>query len=428
MISFLIPDTAGGDEVGKSPTLIHTALMNTSMRAILDSKKGYSSIILFVLCMLHPSLLLNGYAQTAQTASAEAFWLWKFLGRLHPLIVHFPVSLLLFAGILELFTLRNFNSKLRPGINVLVLVGAVAAVFAAVFGWLLSMQEDYGGDTLSIHQWTGIATAALSVVALALLQLINKNRQTYAVKAYRGVVFFTAIGVSVAGHFGGALTHGNDYLTSVLPWNVGTEVEPAGKINFASFKNNAGKLSEQQEMDLNVQVRAVLAHNCYSCHSAEKIKGELRLDKKRMAFKGGKSGPVIIPGDPVKSELVRRITLPRNHKEAMPSKGKRLSEHEIELISFWIEKGAPWPDVADQKSIFRVAKLEPRMPALPAAPNDLRHPIDLWVNQYFKQQKAKAPWAKVVDDRTYLRRIYLDIIGLLPTPEDGRNGTANGPA
>jgi hypothetical protein len=99
----------------------------------------------------------------------------------------------------------------------------------------------------------------------------------------------------------------------------------------------------------------------------------------------------------------------------MPSKGKRLSEDEVALISLWIEKGAIWPDVADQKIAFRVAKLEPRMPLLPAAGKGLSNPIDLWVNKYFESKNIT--WPAQVDDRIYLRRIYLDIIGLLPSPE-----------
>src|SRR6187200_1372808 len=92
---------------------------------------------------------------------ANSFWLWNFLGHLHPLAVHFPVSLLLFASILELFTLKNFNSKLRPGINLLVFAGALTAIISAVLGLLQSRTGDYGKNILAIHQWTGIGTALL---------------------------------------------------------------------------------------------------------------------------------------------------------------------------------------------------------------------------------------------------------------------------
>ncbi|WP_448635538.1 DUF2231 domain-containing protein [Pedobacter panaciterrae] len=95
-----------------------------------------------------------------------AFWLWDFLGHLHPLAVHFPVALLLFAAILELFTLKNFNSKLRSGIDALLIAGSLGAIISAALGWLLYQDGDYSGDVLTLHQWIGFATAALGVLTL----------------------------------------------------------------------------------------------------------------------------------------------------------------------------------------------------------------------------------------------------------------------
>lgn len=370
--------------------------------------------------------LLIGFMAILSPASAQTvvdepvaegvFWLWDLLGRLHPLAVHFPVSLLLFAAILELFTLKDFNSKLRPGINVLILVGAISAVISAVLGWLLYRHGDYSGDVLVIHQWAGFATAGLGAITLWLLNLIRKENQRKRVKAYRSVLFLTAIGVSVAGHFGASLTHGSDFLTRVIPWSQDYEVKTVSNFNLASFKDDTAKLTPKQEVELNTEVRAIFAHNCYKCHGSEKVKGDLRLDGKHVALKGGENGPVIIPGNPGESEIFRRISLPGNHEDVMPSKGKKLAEREIATIRFWIEKGAPWPDSAGSQNTFRVAKLAPRNPPLPAATNNLTNPVDLLTNDYFKRNKI--PWSTLVDDRTYLRRIYLDIIGLLPTPAD----------
>jgi hypothetical protein len=100
----------------------------------------------------------------------------------------------------------------------------------------------------------------------------------------------------------------------------------------------------------------------------------------------------------------------------MPSKGKLLSKEEIALLTLWIEKGAPWPEGVSQQSLYRVADLAPRRPSLPAAKAGLENPIDRWVDQYF--QANEINWNAAVDDRTFLRRIYLDVIGLLPSPED----------
>ena len=173
-------------------------------------------------------------------------------------------------------------------------------------------------------------------------------------------------------------------------------------------------LNANQLQELNINVRTILAHNCYSCHNATKTKGGLRLDKKEFIFKGGEDGPILVPGNPEKSDMIRRVKLPFGHDDAMPTKGKRLSKEDIAMLEYWIQQGAPWPS-GPEKSLYRVAALEPRMPALPKAAAGLNQPIDLFVNDYFK--KNKISWQKSVDDKTYIRRVYLDVTGLLPSPE-----------
>lgn len=373
-------------------------------------------ILLVMFGLFCPFMTTAAYAQAVDMEASEPFWLWQFFGRLHPLAVHFPVSLLLFAAILELFTFRNFNSKLRPGINLLVYVGAASALVAAILGLLLANIEDYGGDTLDIHQWTGIGTAVFGIMAVFFLSRVMKYPGSAQVRWYRGVLFFTALGVSVAGHFGASLTHGDEYLTSVLPWSGDYAAEADIDFDFAAYESDSGGMSEEQEIKLVVGVRAIMAHNCYSCHSSEKIKGELRLDERKFVFAGGESGPIIQAGVPLESELVRRISLPKDHEDIMPSKGKKLSYEEIALINFWVEKGAPWPDGIENTSIFRIAELAPRKPDLPPATVGLQNPVDRLVDVYFANNNIE--WSTPVDDRTYLRRIYLDIIGLVPSPED----------
>ncbi len=389
--------------------------MKNSIKNIFSGKKKTLIIISIIVVSVVTYSALAESLSPASTASGT-FWLWRFLGRLHPLAVHFPVGLLLFAAILELFTLKNFRSSLRPGINLLVAAGVVTAIFSAVFGLLLSSDGEYGVDILSIHQWVGIATACLGAITLFLLYTILKKNRLQLVMPYRGILFCSALGVSVAGHFGASLTHGNDYLSGTLPWSAGYERAQTGNFDLTLLKMDTATLTKKQEAGINVQVRAIFAHNCYKCHGAEKVKGELRLDGKDMVFKGGENGPVIIPGNASESEIIRRITLPAGHEDRMPSKGKKLSDNDIAVINFWIQKGAPWPDGVDKQNNFTVAELQPRNPALPPASNNLTNPVDRWVNQYFVNNKTD--WPKLVDDRTYLRRIFLDIIGLLPGPEE----------
>src|SRR5215217_7680766 len=309
-------------------------------------------------------------------------------------MVHFPIGLLLVALLLEIMDWRRKSAALRDATRILTWIGAGSALLAVIFGLLLAEAEDASGTSFEIHKWAGIATMALAVAATFALR--SKNRT-----AFRSLLVVTVFGVSFAGHYGAMLTHGEDYLSSTLPSSEEPK-EPAGTDEADFVLTNTGSLNPQQVQDLNVEVRSILAHNCYSCHSETKTKGDLRLDSKDAIMKGGEGGPVVVPNHPDKSEMIRRISLPKGHKEAMPTKGKRLTEREVSVLKFWIEKGALWPE-GKEKSIYRVAALEPRLPAVPSPTGDLTKPVDLFVDAYFK--KNKISWKPVVDDRIYIRRV-----------------------
>ena len=121
------------------------------------------------------------------------------------MMVHFPITLLLMAAVLEMFSLRNFYTSLRSGINVLVFTGAGAAVLSALLGWQLSTQDVTNGSMLEVHQWSGNITALLGFVTAVLLYKVLKSKQERLIKYYRAILFFSAIGVSISGHFGAAL-------------------------------------------------------------------------------------------------------------------------------------------------------------------------------------------------------------------------------
>jgi hypothetical protein len=88
-------------------------------------------------------------------------------------------------------------------------------------------------------------------------------------------------------------------------------------------------------------VQPIFEEKCVVCHDAGKFKGKLRLDTYDHAMHGGKDGPVIRPGEPARSELVRRVTLPPGSKDFMPAEGKpALTEAEMKIIEAWITAGA----------------------------------------------------------------------------------------
>ena len=337
-------------------------------------------------------------------------WIPQLIGRLHPLIVHFPIGLLVTALILELLTLTGKRNGLREGITWMVYLGSVGAVVAALCGWLLITFEDYGDPLVQSHQNFGLATTLLSITSALLLNRAIHNKSSNYLP-YRITLLLTVISLFITGHQGASLTHGSGYLSDVMPSANKNVVH--GSYDKLALWQGLDSLTESQHDELNLAVRGIFAHNCHQCHSENKKKGDLALDNKRGVFNGGESGAIISPGNSASSELYRRISLPGSHKEVMPKKGKTLRENEIAIVKLWIDQGARWSDRALQT--FPEAPLTLTKPPLPKD-NAESHPIDQWVDVYFDHHSIG--WPDVVDDRTFIRRAYLDIVGLLPKPND----------
>ncbi|HTV07716.1 MAG TPA: c-type cytochrome domain-containing protein [Candidatus Aquilonibacter sp.] len=94
------------------------------------------------------------------------------------------------------------------------------------------------------------------------------------------------------------------------------------------------------------QVKPIFQSNCYRCHSGFNHRGGLQLDTKEHILRGGKNGPVIVPGHPEQSLLLRLVQHqgPANDPMPMPPK-RKLSDADIATIARWIQAGALMPDV-----------------------------------------------------------------------------------
>jgi mono/diheme cytochrome c family protein len=115
------------------------------------------------------------------------------------------------------------------------------------------------------------------------------------------------------------------------------------------------------KVDFAKDIQPILQQTCVKCHGPEKQKGKLRLDSREAALKGGKDGPVLTAGDAEKSELYRRIVLPKGNDDIMPNEGDPLTSAQTDLIRDWINQGAVWPDAV----VARASATVPG-PTLPA--------------------------------------------------------------
>jgi uncharacterized membrane protein/mono/diheme cytochrome c family protein len=134
------------------------------------------------------------------------------IGRLHVLVVHFPIALLAAAAIAESWWAWRGRAVISPVVRFCVVFGALGAIAAGVLGWIHASFGGFGtdsGQVLMLHRWLGTAAAAGAVVtALAGEWDVFRNRRSVL---FRGVLFTSALLVGVAGHFGGMLVYGSDF-------------------------------------------------------------------------------------------------------------------------------------------------------------------------------------------------------------------------
>ena len=134
------------------------------------------------------------------------------IGRLHPLLVHFPIGLVLIAAMAEVvaMTTGRWDSRTMAVAN--VRAGAVFALGAAIAGWRLASSPGIEAtSSLEWHRWLG-TIAAVAVCGAALATAGARGRSPFAVWVYRITLFWAAALVAVTGHLGGLLVWGADFL------------------------------------------------------------------------------------------------------------------------------------------------------------------------------------------------------------------------
>jgi uncharacterized membrane protein len=263
----------------------------------------------------------------------------QFAGRFHPLLVHFPIALLLLAALLRLIEgrlawLDTQGERSYRWSRLVLALGTVTAVASATTGWLLGNGGGYAGDSFLWHQRLGIAVAVAAALALALGYA--PGRQSRRLEA---LLMAAAVALLLpAGHLGATLSHGEGYLTEhappMLKRFLGSESGPG------SGARLAGRAPDRILVYADL-VAPVLEKQCVSCHGPTKVEGDLRLDTAAGITKGGHDGAVIAAGRLESSELLRRIFLPRSHEDAMPPRGHLpLSPADAVLIRWWVDTGA----------------------------------------------------------------------------------------
>jgi len=166
--------------------------------------------------------------------------------------------------------------------------------------------------------------------------------------------------------------------------------------------------SQEKPLDFVHEVVPILKKHCASCHTNGTYKGSVSFDTRQALIQS----KAVVSGDSKKSELIKRITS-NDAAERMPPKGPALGEKEVQILARWIDSKLPWDDTFTFKVETYVAPLKYREVKVPAGKG---HPIDRILDPYLARQKTGT--LPLVTDDIFYRRASLDIVGLLPLPEE----------
>src|SRR5579872_2844999 len=170
-----------------------------------------------------------------------------FLGRLHPVIVHLPIGILLLGLLMEALSARTRWAGLKPAADLALGLGVLAAVFSCCTGYLLSLNGDYDPALVTTHLWLAVS---LTLVSGALYFLLKGKPM---VPLTRGLAVAALLLIFFTGHWGGSLTHGPGYLTTDLVAGPPVPLlRPIADVQGAVLYTDI--------------VQPVLHDNCYGCH------------------------------------------------------------------------------------------------------------------------------------------------------------------
>ncbi|RUL87359.1 PSD1 and planctomycete cytochrome C domain-containing protein [Tautonia sociabilis] len=182
---------------------------------------------------------------------------------------------------------------------------------------------------------------------------------------------------------------------------------------FASPPALADDADPAAAVDYSRDIRPLLSDACFACHGPDQksLKADLRLDQKASAFADRGGYAAIVPGDPEASELLHRIASDDELDQMPPPESnKRLTPEQVELFRAWIAQGAPWEE--------HWAFVTPTRPDPPAVEDEswVRNPIDRFILHRLDREGLRP--SPEAEPEALVRRVFLDLIGLPPTPED----------
>lgn len=241
----------------------------------------------------------------------------QVFGRMHPMLLHFPIVLIIITVIWEISFAGKSDSFIRDTGDWLLIGTTTTTLLTVLFGFFLSYEESYSASAISSHKFYGVFVAFLLFFWLNFRRYARQQKLVRVTFGLLSIVFIT-----ITAHLGAEITHGKNFVFQPV-----------------SANNEQVEIEEMQPFTH--LVLPILKNKCSSCHGDKKTKGELSFSTIEEIQKGGKNGALWEQEKEKPGLMMTRILLPEDHKEHMAPKGKpQLTQEEINLIRLWIKSGA----------------------------------------------------------------------------------------
>jgi hypothetical protein len=278
----------------------------------------------FVFLLFGAAVFLCLGVHPAEEAPARIVF---FIGRFHPLLIHFPVVLIVLALLFEVLRrLRVWRISLATIFFILV-VGLAGSLVSVTMGLMLYVTGEYTGEIVHHHLVGAVTfTSALCLCIFLLLSFYRSGSAIFYASFVSSLVLANLL-LAYTSHQGGSLTHGSEYLTEYMP-TFEPEVPWKAK-------------PPEQMLVFDDVILPILDRKCLTCHNVNKAKGDLIMTSYKDLLKGGKGErPALKPGSVEESEIHRRVVLPLKDEDRMPPEGKAgMTEEEVALLAWWIKNG-----------------------------------------------------------------------------------------
>lgn len=281
------------------------------------------------------------------------------VGRLHPIILHFPIVLILLLLLGEIFNFLSLNKIPKQVFNLVFLVAVLLTLLSILSGFLLFSSGNFEGILMDQHFIGAIATGFGLLLTYAVY--ISLESAVNLKPIYLILLLITNISAFYTSHQGGSLTHGKNYLNEYLP--------------FMSKEFKSKPVASDTILYVYEDViQPILETKCAGCHHSLRAKGGFSVASIKDLFEKGESGKLpIVHFLPDSSELIKRILLPDTISDHMPPVGKiQVAKSEIAIIKYWILKGAK-----EKLSIAEMDSLNVQSLVYQLAPNIKKYRLNL---------------------------------------------------